>query len=346
MNASQPYRNALFAVGMLTLMTMFMTWAYQPFVDADYDSAWWVLTTLLDNPLSNTNAISSQAALALLLGSTSVVVAVTLASSSGGPAHRIIVSTLFALLWMTSQWQLVAIQTYGAQAYMLLHVPALATGLRFAKSARATWLCVLAALLVSLVIQALIEGRWALLSPEHLFLPESAELLPWAFPGAFSAHLELGSIWLWLHLCIPLIDALLERLRSAMIPLILTLGCLSLVNAANVAEQVQVRANPRLALLYSLAATENEQAPNPLLAWLALEHFDSIGGATQFDQYRAVLARTNVSDSLPEAYRVAVLCVKGEAARIPKQMSIEPELVLRFLHRNRRCGENADTSGT
>ncbi|MEM6485348.1 MAG: hypothetical protein AAF662_10230 [Pseudomonadota bacterium] len=325
--------NAL-AIAVFTVLAAGLVWAYQRFVDAEYADGWWVLAELLTTPLRYPDTLGAASAiLGLCIGTASV--AVTTLCALGPECHRkLLLVGIIAAVWACSPWHVGALQIYGISWYLASSsFVVLAVVFRLSLGAQKSWWAVSAMLLAVVVWLSVSDSFWLPMSPIALFAPSPDELSPWAIPYAFSEPLVLCCVWLLLHSVLPLIDRATAALDQALFPTVLIFGLLNCGNVLSVSEQIQVRANPRLALLYSLAYS----TPNPMVNWLAFEHFMSIGGEVQAERYRQDLIKGVSEMKLPDTYAYSVSCLTGKSLPLDEPDRPQVEMLRRHMDYHDRC---------
>ncbi|MEM6485763.1 MAG: hypothetical protein AAF662_12370 [Pseudomonadota bacterium] len=329
-----PSRLNVMAVAVFSLLTAGLVWAYQRFIDAEYADGWWVLAELMSTPLAYPDSLAAPSAImGLGVGTASVAVATWCALGSDCRRKLMIVGGI-ATTWACSPWHVGALQVHGVSWYLASTVFAvIGVAFRLFVGPQKSWMAVSAMLIAGVLWLSLSGSFWLPISPGVLFAPSPRELSPWAIPYAFSELLILCSAWMLLHLTIPLLDRATAALRQALFPLMLILGVLNCANLLSVSEQVQVRANPRLALLYSLAYA----APNPILNWLAFEHFASIGGVEQAERYRQDLIDGANEIRLPDTYAYSVSCLTGRTLSLDEPGLPQIEMLRRHMDYHGRC---------
>lgn len=326
----------MLALATFSLLAAGLGWAYQRFVDAEYDDGWWVLAELLATPLTYPDTLGVVPALACLGASTGSVTVTTWCALSLDSHRKLILVGCISAIWACSPWHVAALQVHGVTTYLAtVVIAALALVSRLKFGPRTSWIVATATLLTAITWLSVSHSLWLPKAPSALFAPSPAVLSPWATPYAFSEPLILSCVWVLLHLSIPLTERAAASLNRALFPALLIFGLWSCGSILSVSEQVQVRANPRLALLYSLAYSK----PNAIVDWLALEHFSHIGGIEQAAHHRQRLVDGSDDVPLPDTYAYPVSCVSGRPTLLDSPDLPQLKMLRRHMEYHSRCFE-------
>lgn len=315
-----------------------VVWTYADFRDANYEDAWWLVAWLADLQLSD-ELLTTRTEAFYGLTCALVLVAWGLFSLMDRRTPlRFEVALLAGLVWISSPWNVVALQQSGPWiSYAWLPAPVLITYLVSSQRAR-PWLpwcfCVtlLAVLLASIWLHS---GRVAdLLDP---LIPKFRYLLPLSTHRAPAAGLHLLALWALLTLLVLAWNALAGSLPRSRLPMLIVLTLVIILGLPSLSQLVQLRGDPRLSILYSKAWGNDSDELNFALS----EHFEMIGGPVEAEKYRQ---RLGVSDPMrmPRSYARAVECLALSRGRLPQGLS-EPaspseRLVVEYLRRRGRCG--------
>lgn len=316
-------------------------WAMSSFVDASYLDAWWTLAAILDLKV-NFDAMLGRVEFYL-------VVAFTLALM-GGASYLLLPNSrdraalvgLVCALVVSNPWLAITIQDRG----VLAAGPAM-VGLVFAVLVRSLpftnrlWCpLVVSVIIVStvLLVVTLFESTSsAQLSP---FFPVRGELLPWrpwaGFLGLVNLALYLAAL---LSLC-PALGWMQRHAQRTLIPLCFLLLLPMLRNSAVTSELLQIRADPKVALVYAVASE-----PGPQVAqWLSVENALSRGNAitTSYDTAGDRLPRHLGSFKYPESYKFALSCLYNDPAYFSGAVTPSIEMLRRYFKNYRRCAEVTD----
>lgn len=333
---SFPSRLVIFSLSASVLAVAAAVWVYAPFRDADYESAWWVLMWLAGSPVTITQPVASHTATAYLLASGALVFLCSVLSAAGSKQvgrDSIVAASVVGALWLSSPWHVAVLQVDGSRAYASMLLPALLASLTWWRRSEMTWLVSGAVLIAAVVAQMLIFQRLPIANLWFWVSPSPVAISPWVMPQAFSPAVELTLFWMCLHALLPVLKKLVSSLREARAPAIVLLLILALKNFLITSELVQVRANPRLALLYSLAYADK----NLMMQWLELEHFAILGEEAGAADPRASKVSSPL-DGVPESYRIAIACIAGETGtQSSSPQGPEAILIRGHLALNNRC---------
>jgi hypothetical protein len=307
-------------------------WAYWPFIDARYDDAWWSLMEIAGTPLGTEDALHRSAAIALVGVSTLLLMSTVVLSTSGTRGARWVVASIAGMFWMASPWHVAALQTIALAAYLWLVFPA-AVALLAWRWARSRRFELIFGSSIAVVLLQWLFAEWApALNPAAVFLPTPAMLAPWNESFDRGAGPMLSACF-WLSLLGARVLLLVgERARESRIPGILALSLIPTANVLMLSEQIQVRADPKLALVYA-----NAYAPeNFARLWLMSEFLRLQGGSDSAMEFqRRALAQT--APVLPSGYQLARDCLRGLTPAGGGDRSTEDQLVLDYLSHYDRC---------
>lgn len=322
----------LWLIPPMTLLAAVSVWAYLPFEDMDYAGAWWTLTWLAEAPLPVEDPLSMSAAIAIAILSAAVVGLILFLALSGNPSLRLLLAALGALCWFSSPWQAATLQYGGALAYSWLLPPLAGAALARSFWPRWAFVATLAVVLSLLAVQYVALGWQPLLNPVAIMLPEPGALSPWRMHGDQASGTALCELLLGVLIVMQSMRLFSQLGREVLLPSCLVLLLLPAANAMMLSEQIQVRANPRLALLYSLAYSD----PAPATMWLASEYFEMLGDKALAGRYLRE-AQQHSLDGLPEDYRLALDCVRGILGDASATSGSANVLLLQYLRYHERC---------
>ncbi|GAB5414769.1 MAG: hypothetical protein Cons2KO_23720 [Congregibacter sp.] len=314
-------------------------WVYLPFSNALYQDAWWVLMWISEQPLGLQQPLTWKHVLPTLAGATIALFFFSMLSNRL-QARRLAVACVICMFWVSSPWHVGVLQVHGPAAYAFVCVPVLIALLAAWRYPRFVWMLVLLTLAALALAASLYFQRLPIPNPVAWFVPSASDVGPWAFPQGFSPIVELAYLLLLLLLLMPALNHIAARLPEASTPLLVLAFLFVVRNFIVGSELVQVRANPRLALLHSLAYAQ----ANPALAWLAVEHFEFIGDEDSVSRYQDML-RLPLPETTPLSYRIAVRCMvdgtydDGGGIKDPSAF-----LLLRHMQLSGRCGAGSEAS--
>lgn len=320
----------LLPIGLLSITSI---WAYCPFQDGRYDLAWWSLASFGKSELPAEDAISTGIAVITVVISAIIAGTVATLSIGGNQSMRIVLGSLVALIWMSSPWQVAVLQFGGPWMYLWVLIPTILAVI-FARALLKQYVLPsgIAILVCSIGIQLLISPARALPNLVSVVLPSQGELSPWRSYGDESVSIVISMLLVVSLLMSAMMSRLEKYYPQTFLPACFFVLCIPTLNVFMLSEQVQVRANPRLALLYSLAYSDG----SPVELWLASEYFEIMGDAEAARDYRKRVKSSDIS-GIPRDYHLPLKCVRDEAINTAFDEGAVESQLLEYLRLHKRC---------